>query len=37
MRKDKNAIKNTKYQLKKIVCEIMNFGLTKLTKLTKNF
>ena len=29
--------KNTKYQLKKIVCEIMNFGLTKLTKLTKNF
>ena len=32
MRKGKNTIKNTKSQLKKIVCEIVNFGSTKLTK-----
>ena len=29
--------KNTKSQPKKIVCETMNFGSTKLTKSTKNF
>ena len=29
--------KNTKSQLKKIVCEIVNFSSTKLTKPTKNF
>ena len=29
--------KNTKSQPKKIVCEIVNFGSTNLTKPTKNF
>ena len=29
--------KNAKCQPKKIACEIVNFGLTKLTKPTKNF
>ena len=36
MRKYKNKIKkNTKSQLKEILCEIVNFGSTKLTKPKK--
>ena len=36
MRKYKNTIKkNTKSQLKEIVCEIINFDSTKLTKPKK--
>ena len=35
VRKEKK--KNTKNQPKKIVCGIVNFGLTKLIKPTKNF
>ena len=38
VRKYKNTIKkNTKSQLKEIVCEIVNFGSTKLTKSKKKF
>ena len=33
----RNTKQNTKSQPKKIVCEIVNFGLTKPTKPTKNF
>ena len=32
---DKNTIKNTTSQPKKIVCEIVNFGSTKLTNPKK--
>ena len=35
VRKYKNTIKNTKSQPMKTVCEIMNFGSTKLTKPKK--
>ena len=35
MRIDKNTIKNTTSQPKKIVCEIVNFGSTKLTNPKK--
>ena len=35
MRKGKNTIKNTTSQPKKIVCEIVNFGSTKLTNPKK--
>ena len=35
VREDKNIIKNAKTQPKKIVCETVNFGSTKLTKQNK--
>ena len=35
MCKDKSTIKNTKSQPKKTICEIVNFGLKKLTKPKK--
>ena len=33
--KNKSTIKNTKSQPKKTICEIVNFGLKKLTKPKK--